>query len=403
MSFQIPQEVIEESHKTSVKEVLWSGHIYDMSGYAKANREIILRLCKDIKIRLFEHDHEPRRVNRYLIRYLDGFKKTFISEEAPFVRFYTPLREKSNRHKICFTMMETQGVHKNFVDLLNMYYDEVWTPTQWGIDMFRRSGTEVPCRIVPLGVDETVYKPGPSMEYPACTRILPDNAVKYEIPQGFIFTTVFRPTFRKAPHVILPAFEKAFADDPDTCLVLNTSVHPIKANKFIADLVRRYCNRAKVYVLNGNFTEEEMVANYRSSDAYLAVSLGEGWNLPMTEAAACGLPVIASDNSAHTRILNDEYAYMVKPDGYSPFPRSVKICRWYEDMPFAYFNKPAIDDLIDKIRHVRNNPTEAKAKAAKLSDRVRTKYTWDKSAKTVLEHLNNPVKLETEEEEGYDF
>ena len=60
------------------------------------------------------------------------------------------------------------------------------------------------------------------------------------------------------------------------------------------------------YLLHGDMTDVEMAELYTNPAIKALVSLthGEGFGLPLLEAAACGLPVIATNWSAHTEFLN---------------------------------------------------------------------------------------------------
>ena len=62
----------------------------------------------------------------------------------------------------------------------------------------------------------------------------------------------------------------------------------------------------RVYLLHGNMSREEMNSLYRHPrvKALLSATRGEGFGLPMLEAAAAALPVIATNWSAHTEFLN---------------------------------------------------------------------------------------------------
>ena len=60
-----------------------------------------------------------------------------------------------------------------------------------------------------------------------------------------------------------------------------------------------------IYLLHGRMTDNEMYSLYTHPKikAMLALTRGEGFGLPMLEAAACDLPVIFTDWSAHTEFL----------------------------------------------------------------------------------------------------
>jgi len=62
----------------------------------------------------------------------------------------------------------------------------------------------------------------------------------------------------------------------------------------------------KLYMLHGSMTRQEMTSLYKSKKvcALASASRGEGFGLPMLEAAVCGLPVVAPDWSAYTEFLS---------------------------------------------------------------------------------------------------
>ena len=78
------------------------------------------------------------------------------------------------------------------------------------------------------------------------------------------------------------------------------------ATERLSGLLSKYENRkCKVYLLHGDMSEEEMHSLYRHPQINALVSLthGEGYGLPLFEAAYSGLPVLAPDWSGHLDFL----------------------------------------------------------------------------------------------------
>lgn len=370
-------------------EILWSGHVYDYSGYAKANRELMFRVSDKFKVRLSQDGlgQESFLVESDIVRRLNRLKETVVSKDAPLLRFYTPRPENSNRFRICFTMMETERTHKDFIDRLNNNYDEVWVPTEWNKNVFVLSGLSIPCRVVPLGVDPSIYCIGKQSALPECELVTTHRAGAYEVPKGFIFISVFQPTFRKGLHHLLPAFEEAFANDPDVALVLGATAHSPKQYPIFYESIRTYTKDSRIYALTGKFSEHEMANHYRACQAFVTMSLGEGWNLPMVEAAACGLPVIVPRNTAHIDITDDTCAFLIDNEGYAPYPGSENICQWYDGMPFSVFGRKSHAQLVSVLREIRNHYSSSLIRGIRFMEKIRSGYSWDKASEVFIQRF----------------
>lgn len=105
-----------------------------------------------------------------------------------------------------------------------------------------------------------------------------------------------------------------FKNNPDVGLIIKTnSGRQSKADKqnclnLISQIVMQVKQGSgpKIYLLHGAMTNKELVDLYThpSIKALVSLTRGEGFGLPILEAATCGLPVIATDWSAHTEFLN---------------------------------------------------------------------------------------------------
>ena len=64
-----------------------------------------------------------------------------------------------------------------------------------------------------------------------------------------------------------------------------------------------------ITLVHGELSDEELVSLYKHPkiSALFTMTRGEGFGLPIMEAAACGIPVIASDWSAHPEFLDHKF------------------------------------------------------------------------------------------------
>ena len=104
-----------------------------------------------------------------------------------------------------------------------------------------------------------------------------------------------------------------FENDKDVGIILKTNsgrfskVDKYQCNIFSESLLQTINKAAnpKFYLLHGEMSDKELVGLYTHPKIKALVTLthGEGFGLPILEAAVCALPVIATDWSAHTEFL----------------------------------------------------------------------------------------------------
>jgi hypothetical protein len=378
-----PEEAEPLRPAVGAPELVWQGIFTGWSGYAKASREIMLRLANTFRISAV-HIFEPPGADPYVLARVNTHRRVAVSDAAPMVRLFGPDPVgEDGRHRIVWTMMETETIHRDMVAKIEAHYHEVWTPTHWNAETLRRSGVRVPVRVMPLGTSNLVYRPGPREPLPVCTLLTGPDAGFRERPEGFLFVYVCLPSFRKGLDVLVPAFHEAFGGDPETALVVAVT-HGGEGD--CPQLGLDPEGPARVYSLTGEYTEHEMARIYRGCDAYACASRGEGWNLPMMEAAGCGLPVIAPRNTSHLELLDDDTAFLFDCEGFAPFEGAESVSKWYEGQDFAVFGKRSHRQLVEQLRRVRKDP-EAPIIAARFANRVRTRWTWEAAAARAAERL----------------
>lgn len=274
-------------------------------------------------------------------------------------------RRVVGRRRIGWTMLEVTGLPQDWVDGCNVM-DEVWVPASFNVETFRASGVKVPIQVMSLGVDLDYYHPD-IRGYPASDR--------------FTFLSVFEWGERKAPEVLLRAFADEFKASEDVLLLLSVfnSDPTIDVEAEIAKLDLPPSPPIAV-VINAEFADYQMGSLYRSADCFVLPTRGEGWGMPVLEAMACGLPVIATGWSGPADFLTEETGF---PLSWRMVPAEAR-CPYYEGFDWA---DPDPDDLRARMRYVVDHPEVAKARGSAAAGYVAANHTWEHVADRVRTRL----------------
>jgi Flp pilus assembly protein TadD len=191
----------------------------------------------------------------------------------------------------------------------------------------------------------------------------PDVApLEIEGLQGFVFLSVFSWIGRKAWDVLLRAWYDEFGPQDDVTLLLktDTALAPTgtdtaqEVEAFVRGQLKRNPNKgARLVVLDQPLAATDVPRLYRTADAFVLASHGEGWGRPYMEAMAMGLPTIATGWSGNLEFMNDDNSYLV---GYklvdTPADSWLKGQRWAA---------PSVGDLRRTMRKVYEHQSEAAA------------------------------------------
>lgn len=143
-----------------------------------------------------------------------------------------------------------------------------------------------------------------------CTE--PSNNFELEVETSFNFLSVSQMGPRKNTKNLIEWFISEFHDDSDVGLILKTHIKncsymdSIETESQIESILSAYPDKkCKVYLIHGEMSSEEMCSLYQHPKikSYVTFTHGEGFGLPIFEAACNGLPVIAPNWSGHIDFL----------------------------------------------------------------------------------------------------
>lgn len=389
---QILQSEIMEKNEDQIKppQCHWSGNFTSYSGFARMNRTAAIGLTnKGMNVRL-DMDKCPIDINSATLEALKNMAKMPISSSAPKVFGATvPLNGMHNGHKIAYTMIEnSQTLHPDYIGKMNTF-NEIWVPTNYNKKLFKDNNIFPKVWVMPLGVDTKRYTP---------------NALKSDLKlklKDFTFISVFKWNHRKGWPLLLRAYLEEFGSDDNVSLLLVSRTDIVhKLQTIIDDFngLKKGINKTEadlphVTLYDKLIKEREMPGLYKNANCFVLPSYGEGFNLPIMEAAACGLPTISTYCTAMTDYLDDNNSYLIHPDRFEPakingnLSNLAKHCRFYENQTFPLFETKALNSLKEHMRYVYENYDKAKEKGLNFTRKVHQQYTWDNSVDNIYNRL----------------
>lgn len=358
----------EQYAKRYDNRVMWHSWINAPTGYAVSSQYLVLALEQlNVDVRygfvygVEEPPNEDERINevRRKQKDLDVTQVVYGQGDVFF--------KNSGRYKVGYSMLEVTGIPSDWVEQANSL-DEIWVPSEFNRETFASSGVTRPIHVMPLGVDINYFHP-----FIKARRI----------EDRFVFMSVFEWGERKAPEILLQAYNQEFSSSDDVVLLLKViNTDPALNIERHVDAMRLRADRAPVViVLNQNIPSYQMGSIYCSSDCFVLPTRGEGWGMPTLEAMACGLPTISTHWSAQTEFFNEDVGYPIDLKRLIP---AVAKCPYYEGFEWA---DPDVDHLASLMRHVYENPAEARSKGLRASVWARDQWTWLHAANRIKKRL----------------
>lgn len=189
-----------------------------------------------------------------------------------------------------------------------------------------------------------------------------------------------------------------------TSVAKNSLVDRRRTHVQLHNILKNYGDRkCEVVLLHGDMTEQEMHSLYKHKKVSALVSLthGEGYGLPIFEAAYCGLPIIATNWSGHLDFLEiPAKGKKKKKQMFYPVSYDMKFIQkeaiWdgvlIKESEWAF---PKEWDFKKKLKLFLKNKTTAKSQATKLKKYLNENFTEENISNQIIKSVND---LTSEEE-----
>jgi glycosyltransferase involved in cell wall biosynthesis len=322
--------------------------------------------------------HSLANVNRELTRRLSTCDGIELVPDAGvgadvYVRHRWPpdFERPQARRFVLVQPWEYGRVPDSWVQAIAETVDELWVHSRFVRDAYARSGVDTAgIQLIPLGVDTGVFHPG-AEPFPISTE------------KTFRFLFVGGTIERKGFDLLMRAYAEEFTSDDDVSLVVKDFFYGAGGRELVRDL-RRDPGSPEVRYGYGTMEPRRLGGLFTACDCYVHPYRGEGFGLPIVEAMACGLPVIATGRGPTLDYCADGTAYLLPaeevpcPYEWPPGLTTAQPTTWFE---------PDLGELKLLMRHAFDHREEGREIGERARAHVHRSFTWERTRDEVVRRL----------------
>jgi FkbM family methyltransferase len=273
---------------------------------------------------------------------------------------------------IAYNVWETTRQPADFFEKLKKF-DQVWVPSEWQRVCTIEQGIPAnKVKVVPEGVDIEMFKPI-------------SNSTQFPEGRPFRFVVVGRWEYRKSTKEIIKAFIETFSEDEKVELVLSVD------NRFANDglsttedrLAKFGLSHAGIKIVHHQ-SKEDYVKLLQSADVFVSCARSEGWNLPLIEAMASGIPAMYSNWGAQLQFAQGKG---IPVNIHGEVPAGVSNDESWDSTSPGNFAEPDFGDLKLRFREVYDEFELYKERALADSEIIRDQFTWANAAQIACDHI----------------
>jgi glycosyltransferase involved in cell wall biosynthesis/ADP-heptose:LPS heptosyltransferase len=257
-----------------------------------------------------------------------------------------------SKRTVYFTMWESTRLPERAVRALNEA-ECVVVPCQWNASCFNASGVEKPVRVVPLGIDTSVFKAAPmDMDGPCIF------GAAGRLESGGT---------RKGIADVIKVFQQAFPNEKD--VQLRVKIFPDCPLPRIDDPRVRFTRRYLPPV--------DLAKWFAGLTCFVSAARAEAWGLMQHQALATGRPIISIRFGGLTEFFAEDMGYSVNFQLVTAEELYAGCGLWAD---------PDEQHMIERMREVYMNREEARCRGEKGA-MVTKAYSWRRSTECLVQLL----------------
>lgn len=272
---------------------------------------------------------------------------------------------------IGYNVWETTKYPDSFFKLIKKY-DQFWVASEWHKNCLIEQGYDsLKVRVVPEGVDSSIFYPIDNFSF-----------------DKFRFFLVGRWEYRKSTEDIIRNFLQCFEgyNDVELLLSVDNSFLGLSGDKIKERLKSLNIFNDKIKIFN--FPKfDEYLNLLKNCNVFISCARGEGWNLPLIEAMACGIPSLYSNWGAQLEFAKN-LGLPVKIKGEFPAKDD------FGNPIVGNYCEPDWEDFKKVLKYSYENFKEIKDKSLAESKFIRNTFTWENSAKIASHHISELVNID---------
>jgi len=295
---------------TSDNRLLMNCKIYGEWSFSKVMRNLAKGLSRagvDVSIAPEEY-HQPGdmpdwEVKQMILKPNDYWNRVALRSCEGDQMYQLP----ASSIRIAHTTGESSYVNRSWISQLN-HVDKVLTTSTFFANRLLEHGLKTPIDILPNSVDLSVFKPENPLGKEA-GLVFPNK--KFKFYSNFHFGD------RKNPVVLIKAFIEEFSEQDDTMLFLHSPnlaqiLHQagMDFNSWIVSIAG-VKSHAPILSSSSLIQERVMSKLFNNFDCLVLPTRGEGFGIPVIEAAALKIPSIVTNYSGVTDFVTDATGWLI--------------------------------------------------------------------------------------------